>query len=142
MLEAMMRNKQFVRHPLVKFFKDKKPWLVQFHAELVEEIRVRFGSEPSKHQSPVPSAWRESLDPAKVQEILWPESWLEFDREDLRRRSFEKPKLRFKATQPPPWWRKDSDLQFPLGVIPIHSYANPETFGKYIYEGEPAVVWR
>ena len=141
MLEAMMRSKQFANHPLVRFFREKKPWLHRFHQELVFEMWTRFGAtNPDLHRTPSPwfTWWSDYVVLYKHQPYInWPQSWIDYDREDLRRRSLERPKLRFKKTSPPAWWRKESDLELPLGPIPIHAYASPETFGKYTYQGVP-----
>jgi hypothetical protein len=143
MLEAMMRNTQFVRHPLVKFFRNHKAWLHKFHLDLVFEMWCRFKvTAPANHLSPSPfgSEWREYLlSNFHSPKIEWPLSWVAYDREDLRRRSLERKKLTFKKTSAPEWWGKESDLAIPLGPIPLHSFASPETFGSYTYEGVPLI---
>jgi len=129
MLVSMIKSPRFKNHPLVKFYGQHLRWLVDFHAELVDEIRHRFGSCPARHRTPMPVEWSEE---PRV-EIAFPQSWIDYDREDLAYRyATMYTDHVWSHRERLPWTLRTPDqVQEPTDHIPLYRHMSPGKWGEW-----------
>lgn len=109
LMHAMLRNPRFRVHPLVQFFRSKKPWLADLHERLVVEMDHRFDHldrNGGKHMTPVPRGYTKG-------DWQWqiPYDFILYDMIDLSKRYQVADKLtptKYKWTnRPRPEWTLD-----------------------------------
>jgi len=123
MLHAMLNNSRFATHPLVLFYKGKKPWLRDFHHKLLREMNVRYQHNIEAHLTPVPEGYETGCS-------FWPidAMWIQYDRVDLAQRYMQRPNFFKWTNRVKPKWVRESNIK--LGPIPAYQFAKPEVYGQ------------
>lgn len=79
MLVSMIDNPRFETHPLVMFYRQYRGWLFDYHTRLVKEMSLRFVN--STHKTDMPMSYVLTSE-----SIVFPQSWIDYDRQDLASR--------------------------------------------------------
>lgn len=150
LMNAMLQSPRFVKHPLVMFFRDKKPWLADYHDRAVEEMDHRynhFHRYGGRHPTPVPPGYELGLE-------RWapPREFILYDMLDIAARYQLAPAGKYRWTnRPQPEWSQDKlALRVRFNEAPAHQhswygtvtpFANDARTRKAVAEWEDKYGW-
>lgn len=108
LMREMLQNPRFQNHNLVWYFKNKRPWLADYHDRIVEEMDVRFDHfrrNGGVHNTPVPDDF---ID-AGLEHWVPPREWIMFDLISLAHRYQTAPEGKYKwSNRPVPDWAQET----------------------------------